>query len=351
MPDVASDPTPRLVADARALCPKHMAHGPCGGVADDGGCEVDGVRCPYEHVVRWAGPPRAPGRDDPPHPQHPPPGPRLAPLRWLMDLRLRRDDLTRLAGSADVLHGVVDAVLVGEHLDDDTGLSQHDMARWVADHVGLPAVVTVTARDRSPERLRADLAALAEAGALAVHCVTGDHPAARFGPGADAAFTLDAFDLIVAAREAGLAVSAAASPASPPVAERAERAADKVRAGAEVLVCNHAGDAGLLGRFGAAVAERCDVQLVAPVPLLSDPASVARLTQFPGLRLFPDDVATVLGADPADAEAVGRDVAVRRSRQMLALPGYTGINLSGTGPTDARHRAAMVAEIVAAVDE
>jgi hypothetical protein len=35
---------------------------------------------------------------------------------------------------------------------------------------------------------------------------------------------------------------------------------------------------------------------------------------------------------------------------MLALPGYTGINLSGIGPTDARHRAAMIADIVAAVD-
>ena len=328
------------VDEARRVCPKHMVHGPCGGVADDGGCEVAGVRCPYAHVVRWAGPERAGRR-----------GSGLGRVRWLMDLRLRRDDLVRLAASAGPLHGLVDAVLVGEHIDDDTGLSQDEMARWVRDHIGLPVVVTVTARDRSRGQLADDMAALAAAGVLAVHCVTGDHPAARFGPGADASFTLDVFDLVVAARDVGLPVSAAASPASPPVAERPLRALDKVRAGAAMLVCNHAGDEAILGRFGAAVAERCDVQLLAPVPLLSDPASVARLTQFPGLRLFPDDVAAILGADdPAHAEGVGREVAVRRARRMLALPGYTGVNLSGTGPTDARRRAEMVAEIVECVD-
>jgi methylenetetrahydrofolate reductase (NADPH) len=337
--DGALDREWSTVDDPRAVCPKHMAHGPCGGVADDGGCEVAGIRCPYDHVVRWTGSPA---------PRPAPPG--LGSVRWLMDLRLRRADLVRLAASAELLHGVVDAVLVGEHLDDDTGLSQDEMARWVSDHIGLPAVVTVTARDRSCDKLRDDLWALAGAGVLAVHCVTGDHPAARFGPGADASFAFDAFDMIVAAREMGLAVSAAASPASPPVNERPQRAADKVRAGAAMLVCNHAGDEAVLRRFGAALRDRCEVQLVAPVPLLSDPASIARLVQFPGLRLFPDDVATILDTDPVHAEAVGRDIAVRRARQMLALPGYTGINLSGTGPTDARHRAAMIADIVAAVD-
>jgi 5,10-methylenetetrahydrofolate reductase len=323
--------------DARRVCPKHMAHGPCGGVADDGGCEVAGIRCPYPHAVPWEGPPR-PDRD-------------VGPVRWLVDLRLRHDDLDDLAGSADRLHGTVDAVLVGEHLDDDTGLAQHEMARWVNDHIGLPAVVTITGRDRSPRQLVDDLEALAAAGVLAVHCVTGDHPAARFGPDADASFALDAFDLITAARDVGLPVSAAASPASPPVSDRPQRAVDKVRAGAAVLVCNHAGDEAILRRFGAAVAERCRVQLIAPVPLLSDPVSVARLVQFPGLRLFADDVAAILEADdPAHAEGTGRDVAVRRARQMLDLPGYTGINLSGTGPTDPRRRADLVAEIVAGVD-
>jgi 5,10-methylenetetrahydrofolate reductase len=317
-----------------------MVHGPCGGVADDGGCEVSGIRCPYEHAVRWAGPDRAADR------------PALAPVRWLMDLRLRRADLVRLAGSADVLHGVIDAVLIGEHVDDDTGLSPHAMARWVDDHIGLPAVVTLTARDRTRAQLGEAVDALAATPVLAVHCVTGDHPAARFGPGAHAEFSLDAFDVITAAGDAGLPATAAASPASPPVAERAGRSVDKARAGAAALVCNHTGDEPTLRRFAAAVAERCDAQVLAPVPLLSDPASVARLTQFPGLRLFPEDVAAILDADdPAHAEGVGIQVAVRRARQMLALPGCTGVNLSGTGPTDARRRAAMVAEVVAGVDD
>ena len=41
-----------------ARCPKQMRHGPCGGVQDEGRCEVPGVVCPFPDAagpVPWVG--------------------------------------------------------------------------------------------------------------------------------------------------------------------------------------------------------------------------------------------------------------------------------------------------------
>src|SRR3712207_947658 len=42
----------------RPGCPKRMVFGPCGGVRDDGRCELAEHRCVFldEPLVRWAGP-------------------------------------------------------------------------------------------------------------------------------------------------------------------------------------------------------------------------------------------------------------------------------------------------------
>ncbi|HEV7471313.1 MAG TPA: methylenetetrahydrofolate reductase C-terminal domain-containing protein [Pseudonocardia sp.] len=44
--------------DPGGTCPKHMVHGPCGGVRAHGGCEVEPLPCPWvgEPTVAWSGP-------------------------------------------------------------------------------------------------------------------------------------------------------------------------------------------------------------------------------------------------------------------------------------------------------
>jgi methylenetetrahydrofolate reductase (NADPH) len=42
-----------------AACPKHMTFGPCGGVRDDGSCEMRTHPCPFSltaEPVPWPGP-------------------------------------------------------------------------------------------------------------------------------------------------------------------------------------------------------------------------------------------------------------------------------------------------------
>ncbi len=317
----------------RDQCPKHMVHGPCGGVTVDGNCEVPGIPCPFTSVVR----------DD--DGRHRAGGPAI---RWLADLRLRSGRLGEIAAASARVVGVIDAVLLGEHLD-DRELSQPEVARWARDHLAVDAIVTLTARDRDRAALSADVDAVVDARPFGVHAVTGDHPAARFGPGASATFEFDSFDIVRAARAAlddrghRAVVTVAEAPASPPVDQRWLRAVDKISAGADVVICNHAGDGGGLGRI-ASVLE--GAQVIAPVALLTEPEDVARLAQFPGLHLHAADVQRVLAAPAEDAVATGVEVAVARSAEALATPGVTGINLSGVGAEDEFERADLLIEIV-----
>ena len=185
---------------------------------------------------------------------------------------------------------------------------------------------------------------------MGVHAVTGDHPAARPGlghePPSPEQFGVDCFTVIAAASAVGLPVSAAASPGVRPVAARGGRAVDKVRAGAGTLIANHVDDTGALASFADAVRGAADVDVVAPVALLADADSVRRLAGFPGCVVPRDDVAAVLEAPPEQTRQRGIEVAIERSRIALRCPGVTGINLSGTGPTDPDDRADFVRSIV-----
>ena len=93
-------------------CPKSMTFGPCGGVAEDGSCEVAPVPCAFLDLptVRWPDAPRS----------------RPTERQGLRDLLDRRPvvvaDLPAVALSrsslqqaADLVAGSVDAVLLGDH--------------------------------------------------------------------------------------------------------------------------------------------------------------------------------------------------------------------------------------------
>lgn len=264
-------------------CPKDMVFGPCGGVTAGHGCEVDGRPCPFcerTEPTRW-----------PAGEQQPVWRPRPLDLpRVIVDFRPDPDRRAEVRRAADVLGAVDVAVLVGEHVDDLGHQPPHEMSVALRT-AGLRPIVTISGRDRSSVELDRELDALVATEPLAVHVVTGDHPAARFEPSATAQFVSDSMRLADAVRRRGGQVSVAESPASPPLGWRPTRLLDKQRAGADLAIVNHAGSLELLSGFAAACrAIGVELPLVAPVPVVTDHRSADSLSRFPGLVL-PDGLA------------------------------------------------------------
>jgi len=328
--------------DDGTTCPKDMRFGPCGGTRPDGGCETGDRPCPF---VAGHGPWRAPDA------AAPAPGPEVPVPEVIVDVREPPGfdgDLHQLwRETATVLSGA--AALIGEHADrpvDDAGrLAVADVVRVLGGD-GIRTIATVTGRDRSRARMHDDIAALRRAGALAVHCVTGDHPGA-LGIDRRPRWGGESFDLIGIAVEERVRPSAAESPASP--GPRVERLVAKQRAGAAMVILNHGGDAADLVEF----ARRCraagaTVPLVAPVPLVVDPESAARLDRFPGLRLPTGLLAAVATARSPRDEGIRRAAAL--AIELLEVGMFAGVNLSGpAGIATADARLAIQHETLAAL--
>jgi 5,10-methylenetetrahydrofolate reductase len=324
----------------RAGCPKHMVYGPCGGVRDPDRCEVDDHPCPFVDapIVTW--------REARPPPRRPPwpAGDQDRPL-ILTDLRVRPFDLTSIASVTRALAVDSDALLIGEH-QNRPDFPPSFAARAVADAGGHPWV-TLTCRDRNRVVLEAELEALVASRVAGVHCVTGDARAPSVCGDASQVFDLDGVRLTALARATGLAVSVAATPAAPPRALRPLRLLQKQRAGADLCIVNHAGGPGPVRDFVAACRTiGVTTPFVACVAVFTDAHSAAVLQGFPGLVLEPDECRQVLtAADPREAGIVA---AVAQAREMLAIPGVAGVNLSGSatgGPED--ESAAIMAEVAA----
>jgi methylenetetrahydrofolate reductase (NADPH) len=245
------------------------------------------------------------------------------------------------------------AWLLGEHVDDAHGLGVAEHARRVKDRFGLPLVVTVTGRNRTRHQAEHLLEELAGLDLAAVHCVTGDHPAARFGLEHQASFGLDSQMLVALASERDLKVSVAESPASPPVLDRAAAGIEQGALGGRRRRRQPRRQRRRPAALLSAVRRGRGLDtLIGPVPLIADQDSARRLTQFPGLALDASLVAAVLHSpDPA---AEGRQRAVDFGRALLD-PGrkdgrpFSGLNLSGLGPADPRARADFVIDIIDAL--
>ena len=305
-----------VVAEPPGLdCPKKMIFGPCGGVRNDGGCEMVPDPCPFAapdlEVAVWSGPIVRP------HPVTPP--------LVLTDLSVPPADAAALRSTARILASSCDALLVGDH-QDRPDFPPTMLARMIADADAAPWV-TLACRDRNRAVLEQELHGLRHDGLATVLCVTGDGRAFDVRPDITQVFDLDH----PAGRAGGgdwIPVAVVETPTAPPVALRPRRLVTKQQAGAGAVVLNHVREPASVATFvSAARRHGLRIPVIASVAVFTDERSAAVLTALPGLEIEPVTVHSVLAA--TDPVAAGIDAAVAEARALLAVDGVAGVNVSG----------------------
>jgi len=156
-----------------------MVFGPCGGVRDDGGCEVADHRCVFLDgpLVQWPGPAAS-------RPEVLAAGPLV-----LTDLSVDAYDPGSVRRVVGILAPSSDGLLIGEHAN-RPDFPPTMFAAEVRDAGGRPWT-TLACRDRNRVVLEQELAGLAAVGVDGVLCVTGDARGPGVRPGVTQVFDLD----------------------------------------------------------------------------------------------------------------------------------------------------------------
>ena len=172
----------------REGCPKHMVMGPCGGVRQDGGCEVVAGPCVFEAPAGWVDPvPAVPLRQ--------------VPL-ILADYTAAPYSVPMLTAVAGVLAADCDAVLVGEHQNRPD--FPPTLLASLLQAAGARPWMTLACRDRNRIVLEQELNGLRHLDVDAVLCTAG-------GPDAQLAMLSELRRVLRPAGRAGLLVFLAAS--------------------------------------------------------------------------------------------------------------------------------------------
>ena len=295
-------------------CPKHMVMGPCGGVRPDGRCEVVDDPCVFPEPVPWPGTART-------VPTVPLPNPPLI----LTDFTAEPFSVRALRAVAATLAPSCDAVLVGEHQNRPD--FPPTLFATLLREAGARPWITLACRDRNRIVLEQELIGLQYLGVDAVLCVTGDARGYDVRPDVTQVFDLDGPRLAALAATVGVPAAVPETPSAPPRPLRPVRLLHKQRAGAAVAVLNHAAVDTVASFMAAAAEAGVTIPVIAAVAVYTDALSATVLSELPGLELDPEVVRQVINApDPVEA---GISAAVAEAKALLAIPGVTGVNLSG----------------------
>ena len=266
-------------------------------------------------------------------------------------------DAEGLRQCAGELAGSVDAALIGEPPGARVQFPPSYRARLLAD-AGVPAWAGINCRDRNRVALDGEIAACLDAGAVGLHCVTGDHPGTGHRPDAMPVFDLDCVDLVALARGYARSVgrhasfcSVAHAPAAPPRHMRLQRVLAKISAGADAVFIDHCGGPRCVASAVTALRGAGFTGVVlACVPVVTSQAAAELIASFAGDRLPPGYLEAIGTArDPVTA---GIEAATTLAKAMLATDGVDGVNLSGgTRPGEHRQFARAMARIGQALRE
>lgn len=336
-------------------CPKSMTYGPCGDVHDDGSCEVSPHRCTFlEGPIRnWSGDDATTTTGTRGLARRTPEGEALLALMaerpiLVSDFPIR--DATRAAheAGANAMAGSVDAALIGEPPSVRRQLPPAYRTR-VLREAGVAVWTSVNCRDRNRVALEGELAGLVDAGASAVHAITGGHPLTGRRADAQPVFDIESTELTALAARTGLVVSVAESPESEPRRLRPGRFAQKAAAGAEIAFLNMTSGPDVVDGFLRTV-DTLDASRPAMVciPLVIDEGS-ARIMTGLGTHAVPSGYVEGI-LDASDPRRRGIRAAARLSEAYLGISGVAGVCLSG-GATAGRELeyAEAMAEAAAAI--
>lgn len=340
-----------LLEAARAVCPKHMRNGPCGGVTPGGMCEVNAtLACPYLEIpesLSWRAPELPPGRP-----------PRRSDGR--LETALRAGEFVTIAeaytpGGADLYATIsryesmkdrITAVNIAEHAL-ATPRASTLAAAALFERAGIEAIINVTCRDRNVIALQGDLLGAAALGVKNVFCITGDHPALGDHPQATGVYELDSLGLIRLTRQLcdekkfssgreldpapRLFAGAAANPFSPPVELQAERVAAKVAAGTDFIqtqaVFDVAGFGGFVEQLWATGALDRAWLIVGVAPVVSLEGAYWLQREVPGARVPEELISTLSRAPEAHRRNAGLSYAAEQIHNLRETPGVNGVLL------------------------